>query len=212
LGEAEVLTSFVAARSNALVPRGGDTMSSAKPEQHWSKPKGMLPNSRFPLLVHRSGIPGGGEEAVLERFISNGWLNNWRWPGIYTYPHFHSTTHECLGVAAGWMDVEVFGRGGTRLRVEAGDVIVMPAGVSHAMTGQSADIQMVGGYPDGRDWDNMQEDHLTEVSFRAAAKRIMMLPIPARDPVTGSAMREWIEAPSSVDAGLNDFRDGLDPV
>ncbi|WEK05974.1 MAG: hypothetical protein P0Y65_06885 [Candidatus Devosia phytovorans] len=38
----------------------------------------------------------------------------------------------------------------------------------------------------------------------------MMLPIPARDPATGAAMQEWIDAPSSVDAGLNDFRDRLD--
>ena len=28
----------------------------------------MLPNSRFPLLVHRGGVEGGGAEAVLERF------------------------------------------------------------------------------------------------------------------------------------------------
>ena len=40
----------------------------------------------------------------------------------------------------------------------------------------------------------------------------MMLPIPARDPVTGGPMQEWMDAPSSVDADLNDFRDGLDPV
>lgn len=187
-------------------------MSDNKPEQYWSKPSGLLPNSRFPLLVHRGGVPGGGEAAVLERLRANGWYNNWKWPGIYVYPHFHSTTHECLGVATGWMEVELFGRGGTRVRVEAGDFIVMPAGVSHMMTGQSDDILMVGGYPEGREWDNMQEEHLTVDSFRAAAKRIMMLPIPARDPVTGKPMHEWIEAPGSVEAGLNDFRDGLDPV
>jgi len=113
---------------------------SIKTELHWSKPKGMLPNSRFPLLVHRNAVPGGGEEAVMARLRSNNWLNNWRYPGIYTYPHFHSTTHE---------------------------------------------------------------------SRRTVAKRIMMLPIPALDPATGLPMIEWIDAPSSVDADLNDFRDGL---
>jgi uncharacterized protein YjlB len=187
-------------------------MPASTPERYSSGPRGMLPNSRLPLLVHRGGVEGGGAEAVLERFRSNGWLNNWRYPGIYEYPHFHSTTHECLGAAAGWMEIEVFGRGGERVRVERGDVVLMPAGVSHCMVGRSDDVLIVGGYPDGRDWDNIQEDHLTEESRRAAAKRIMMLPIPARDPVTGAAIREWIEAPSSVDAGLNDFRDGLDPV
>jgi uncharacterized protein YjlB len=181
-----------------------------EPERYASRPVGMLPNSRFPLLVHRGAVPGGGEDAVRARFRENGWLNNWRYPGIYTYPHFHSTTHECLGCAAGWMELELFGRGGARVRIEAGDVVVMPAGVSHQMVGSSADIMMVGGYPDGRDWDNMQEDSITEAARRAAVKRIMMLPIPMRDPATGKPMQDWMDAPSSVDAGLNDYRDGLD--
>lgn len=179
-------------------------------EQYFSRPNGLLPNSRFPLLVHRGGIAGGGAEAVLKRFRANGWSNNWRYPGVYTYPHFHSTTHECLGVAQGWMEVELFGRGGTRLTVATGDVIVMPAGVSHSMVGHADDVMMVGGYPDGRDWDNMQEEHLTEALRRQAAKRIMMCPIPSKDPVTGEPLHAWIDAPSSVDSALNDFRDELD--
>ena len=179
-------------------------------EEYCSKPVGMLPNSRYPLLVHRGGIDDGGADAVLQRFRSIFFFNYWGYTVIYTYPHFHSTTHECLGVATGWMEVELFGRNGTRLRVEAGDVIVIPAGVSHSMVGRSEDILMVGGYPDGRDWDNMQDAHLTEELRRAAAKRIMMCPIPMRDPVTGDAMHQWIDAPSSVDADLNAFRDGLD--
>ncbi len=186
-------------------------MTNKAPETYRSGPAGMLPNSRLPLLIHRGGVPGGGEEAVRERFRGNRWLNNWRYPGIYTYPHFHSTTHECLGVATGWMELELFGRdSGTRVRVEAGDVVVMPAGVSHSMTGNSDDVMVAGGYPDGRDWDNIQEEFLTEETRRAAAKRIMMLPIPDQDPVTGAPLQEWLDAPSSVDAGLNDFRDGLD--
>jgi uncharacterized protein YjlB len=184
----------------------------SKPEQYWSKPRGMLPNSRFPLLVYRGALPGGGVDALRSHLHANGWYNIWRYPGIYEYRHFHSTTHECLGCAAGWMEVEVFGRDGTKLRVQAGDFIVMPAGVSHQMIGHSDDIMMVGGYPDGRDWDNVQEDKIDEQLRRAAAKRIMMLPIPNRDPVTGQPMTEWILAPSSVDADLNDFRDNLDPV
>lgn len=187
-------------------------MSKVIPEQHWSKPNGVLPNSRFPLLVYRGGIPGGGTEAVRACLKGNGWSNNWQYPGVYTYPHFHSTTHECLGVAAGWMELDLFGRGGIRVRVEAGDVVVMPAGVSHVMVGNSEDVMLIGGYPDGRDWDNMQEDHITEAGCREAVKRIMMLPIPTLDPVTGLPMQEWIDTPSSVDAELNDFRDGLDPV
>jgi uncharacterized protein YjlB len=59
---------------------------------------------------------------------------------------------------------------------------------------------VVGGYPDGRDWDLMRDDRMTDEERHDAIKRIMMVPIPDRDPVTGEAMRPWIEAPSSVDA------------
>lgn len=179
-------------------------------ETHQHGAKGRVPNSRFPLLIHRDAVPGGGDDAIIARFRENGWLNNWKYPGIYTYAHFHSTTHECLGCASGWMEIVIFGKGGTRVRLDTGDVVVMPAGVSHEMVANSDDNLMVGGYPDGRDWDNIQEEFLTEEDFRAAAKRIMMLPIPGRDPVTGAPLHQWIDAPSSVDDGWNDYRDGLD--
>jgi uncharacterized protein YjlB len=78
------------------------------------------------------------------------------------------------------------------------------------MTGCSDDVMMVGGYPDGRDWDNIQEEFSTQEDFRAAAKRIMMLPIPSADPVSGKPLQQWLDAPSSVDGGWNDYRDGLD--
>lgn len=175
-----------------------------------SRPRERVPNSRFPLLIHRDGVPGGGIDAVLERFQQNGWLNNWQYPGIYVYRHYHSTSHECLGVAAGWMELELFGQGGTEVRLEAGDVVVMPAGVSHAMIGNSDDVMVVGGYPEGRDWDNIRDDYASPEDFRAAVKLIMSLPIPARDPVTGDPLTQWRVAPSSVDAGWNDFRDSLD--
>ncbi|WP_373354510.1 cupin domain-containing protein [Pseudoroseicyclus sp. CXY001] len=178
-------------------------------ERHTSRPAGHVPNSRFPLLIHRGALPGGGAVEMRALFRGNGWTNNWDYPGIYDYAHYHSTTHECLGVATGWMELELSVSGGVRVRLEAGDVVVMPAGVSHEMTGNSEDVLVVGGYPDGRDWDNMRGERLDDLAAREAAKRIMMLPIPAKDPVTGAAMDDWLDAPSSVEADLNDFRDGL---
>ena len=125
-----------------------------KTESYSSMPRGLVPNSRFPVLVYRDAAPRD-QPAMLQMFQQNGWLNNWVYPGIYPYGHFHSTTHECLGCAVGWMEVEIFGEGGERLRLEAGDVLVMPAGVSHNMTDQSDGVVVVGGYPQGRDWDNI---------------------------------------------------------
>ena len=58
-------------------------MSMPPPEQYPSRPNGMLPNSRFPLLVHRSAIPEGGADAVRHRRRARGWLDNRRCPAIY---------------------------------------------------------------------------------------------------------------------------------
>ena len=74
-----------------------------KTEAYTSRPEGRIPNSRLPLLVHRDAIPGGGVEAIKTRFRGNSWSNNWEYPGIYRYAHFHSTSHECLGCAQGWI-------------------------------------------------------------------------------------------------------------
>lgn len=182
-----------------------------KTEIYASKPGERIPNSRFPLLVHRNAIPEGGIEAVTTRFRTNGWSNNWHYPGVYTYAHFHSTTHECLGCARGWIDfkLSIGPEGWTQLRVNAGDVILMPAGISHEDVGHSDDNIMCGGYPDGRDWDNVQPEFLSQELYQQACKRIMMLPIPDRDPVTGETIDLWLDAPSSTE-GWNDWRDGLD--
>jgi len=181
-------------------------------EKYTSKPQDMIPNSRFPLLVHRGAVPGGGAEAVKRCFRASGCGNNWEFPGIYEYAHFHSTSHECLGCARGWMELSLsVGQSGwSRVRVQTGDVIVMPAGVSHEMVGRSDDILMCGGYAGARDWDNIQERFLTQALYYQACKNIMSLPIPDRDPVTGAVMHHWHDAPSSVDGGWNDWRDGLD--
>lgn len=180
-------------------------------ELYPSRPFGKIPNNRLPLLIYRDGIPGGGIEAVIARFRKNGWSNNWHNPGVYTYGHFHSTTHEVLGCAAGSMEfsLSVGDDGWSTIRVNAGDVIVLPAGVSHEDVGHSPDNMMCGGYYGGRDWDNIQQEFLSDEDFRAACKRIMSLPIPDRDPVTGQEMVQWLDAAPSTE-GWNAFRDSLD--
>lgn len=170
-------------------------------ELHTSHPHGMIPNNRYPLIVMRGAIPGGGVGAVISTFRSNGWTNNWSNPGVYTYAHFHSTTHECLGCAKGSMTfrLSVGASGWSDVRVEAGDVVIIPAGVSHEDIGHSDDNVMCGGYPDDRNWDNVRPENLTDTGYREVGKRIMMLPVPKRDPVHGKPLADWINAPSSLD-------------
>lgn len=177
-------------------------------------PAGRVPNSRFPVLIHRGAVTADPDadpaSAFEDLFRRHDWLNNWRYPGIYDYYHFHSTSHEVLGVARGRMTLRLGGEGGSDVNLTAGDVLVMPAGVSHIYLHGSDDIQVVGGYPDGRDWDLMRDEYVTEAEWRGAIKLIMSLPIPSQDPVTGNAMHQWKQAPSSLEWGAP--REELDPV
>ena len=56
---------------------------------------------------------------------------------------------------------------------------------------------MVGGYPEGRDWDLIRDEQVSESEARSAVKLIGSLPIPARDPATGDPMTLWRQAPRS---------------
>ena len=162
-------------------------------------PSGRVPNSRFPVLIHRACVKAADgidlADAIEETFRRHDWLNNWRELGVYDYLHFHSTTHEALGMARGRITLRLGGEAGTIVTLSAGDVLVLPAGTSHIRLDNSSDSQMVGGYPDGRDWDLIRDEQVTEIEARAAVKLIGSLPIPARDPVTGEPLTLWREAP-----------------
>lgn len=62
---------------------------------------------------------------------------------------------------------------------------------------------MAGSYPEGRDWDLMRDGDISDEEMRAAVKRIMSLPIPRLDPVTGGPMYNWRDAPTSRDWGIS---------
>lgn len=180
-------------------------------EAYSSIPNDLVPNNRLPLLVYRDAVRGGGVDAIISLFRENGWSNNWFNPGVYTYPHFHSTTHECLGCAQGSikLSLSVGDTGWSEVELFAGDIIVLPAGISHEDLGHSDDNMMCGGYPDGRDWDNIQPSNMDRRAYVAASKRIMSLPIPTQDPATGGPMTLWQKAAPSTEA-WNEWRDGLE--
>src|SRR4030095_7736459 len=64
---------------------------------------GVIPNSKFPLLVYHYAFHERGDKGadwLEKRFLSNNWSNSWR-NGIFTFQHYHSVTHEVLGVYSG---------------------------------------------------------------------------------------------------------------
>lgn len=152
----------------------------SNPETHHFSDDGRFPNSTLPLLVYRAVLPP--DPAAMERaFAANGWTNSWR-NGIFDYHHFHSITHEVLGIAAGEAQVVFGGPLGEEATVRAGDVLVIPAGVAHRNVGQSDDLLVIGAYPGGSECDVLNGN---PAEYAGAVRAIAALPVPDSDPVSG---------------------------
>ena len=93
---------------------------------------GTVPNNPLPLVVYRGALPDCGDRAAFceAMFARNNWPNSWH-NGIYSYHHYHSTAHEVLGIARGNARVRLGGENGRSVELQAGDVVVIPAGVAH---------------------------------------------------------------------------------
>ena len=148
-------------------------------------PAGEFPNSpALPVLLYRKAFAGAdcAAAAIERRFINNGWGGAWC-DGLYAFHHYHSRGHEALGVCKGWVRVQLGGDAGEVVRLEAGDAVVLPAGVAHKKIEASPDFSVVGAYPPGQ-WPDMNTGKPGE---RAAAERVIAaLPHPATDPVEGT--------------------------
>jgi uncharacterized protein YjlB len=159
--------------------------------EHFSD-DGRFPNSRLPVVIYRAAI-GPGEttaEALEALFDGNGWPSQWR-AGVFDYDHYHSTAHECLGIARGSARLRLGGPEGREFDVMAGDVIVLPAGTAHRRLSNSADFLVVGAYPPGQDWDLLRG---ADGERPGADARIAEVPLPKTDPVGGQGgpvLKEW---------------------
>ena len=144
---------------------------------------GSIPNSVFPLIVYKKAFPFGDYlDNVMEKaFAKNNWTNAWR-NGVYDYHHYHSTTHEVLGIYKGSAELQLGGEQGQRIDVAAGDVIIIPAGTGHQKISSSDDFAVLGAYPNGMDYDLMK-GHKNERP--KADERIAQVPFPDNDPVLG---------------------------
>ena len=80
---------------------------------------GNIPNNRnCELIVYQKAIEfegNEGPEMMEELFYRNDWKNSWR-NGIFSYHHYHSNTHEVLGIYSGYAEVVLGGEKGIDLQ------------------------------------------------------------------------------------------------
>jgi uncharacterized protein YjlB len=146
---------------------------------------GIIPNHpRWPLVIHRAAVrfekPFDPATIIDTLFAANGWGRSWR-DSIYDFLHYHSQTHEVLGVARGDAVIEFGGIRGKRLTLRAGDVAVLPAGTGHRLIEASRNFLVVGAYPPDGTYDECTDTREAD----EARKRILKVKKPPRDPIHG---------------------------
>lgn len=153
---------------------------------------GRFPNSALPVVIYRQAVARdeATAEAMEALFDGNGWPSQWR-AGVYDYHHYHSTAHECLGVAQGSATLQLGGPDGREFNVGAGDVLLLPAGTAHRCLAADDDFLVVGAYPPGQNWDVLRGEPTDRPD---ADLRIARLALPRTDPVGGQGgpvLEKW---------------------
>lgn len=178
------------------------------PEAYHFSPTPHVPNSILPVLIYRNMLPANPTAASTRDALEK---NSWLQGGVFkTYRahHFHSVTHECYAIFKGSSRL-LLGRGplddpndgGIEVDVSVGDIIVLPAGVSHCSVDSEGDYEYVGLYPKGSPhWDsNFCKADATETAEKARNAR--NVPIPEYDPIYGQdgpLVEIWKNAATTV--------------
>lgn len=157
-------------------------MMTFKSTRYFFKDDGVIPNNpTLPALVYR-GVFKDTPEEIEETFNKHNWLNSWV-NGVFDYHHYHSNTHEVLGVRSGSAKLKLGGEHGEELIVDCGDVLILPAGTGHIKITNSPDFKIVGAYPEGMDY-NIKTGEQNERP--QVLQDIKEVPFPKQDPVFGN--------------------------
>ncbi len=171
-----------------------DRAQEVEVREHRFEDDGSIPNNpNLPLLVYPRALAEPEQETsrCKELLAGNGWGGAWV-GGVFSYHHYHSTSHEVLCVVGGSASISFGGPEGET--VEAGDVVVIPAGVGHCNQGSGSDFAVVGAYPRGQESYDLctgEEGERPEV-----LENIRAVPLPRADPLFGEGgalLRRWSE-------------------
>ena len=171
-----------------------DRARGLETREHRFEDDGRIPNnSVLPLLIYPRALTGTdlSPSRCKERLAENGWVGAWT-DGVFPYHHYHSTSHEVLVVVGGRADIAFGGPEGEIVEVEAGDAVVIPAGVGHKNEGSSRDFSVVGAYPRGQESYDLRTGE--EGERLEVLENIRNVPFPDTDPLFGEdgpLTRRW---------------------
>lgn len=150
---------------------------------------GLIPNSRYPVILYTQAMKDASASDYQKLFAENTWPGAWI-NGIFSYHHYHSTAHEVLGISSGWVEVLLGGEQGKTVRLSAGDIVILPAGVGHKNLAQSPDLSVVGSYPQGQSPDM---NYGKPGEYARSVSTIAQVPLPENDPIgeSGSLTKLW---------------------
>jgi len=168
------------------------SVRDVKPVRMKFRDDGYIPNNpEVPLLHYRKAVsfdrahdPAATLEAI---FDAHAWRKAWR-NGVYDFVHYHSMTHEVLGVARGTAVLQLGGNKGKTVKVASGDVIMIPAGVGHECLKASETFLVVGAYPPRGTYDECRG------SFQERDKAIRAIAgvaLPKQNPLFGTRKIAW---------------------
>jgi uncharacterized protein YjlB len=153
--------------------------------EHRFEDDGRIPNNpELPLLFYPNVLGESEMEPALCKGLlaGNGWGGAWV-NGVFSYHHYHSTSHEVLCVVGGSASIEFGGPQGETVEVEAGDAVVIPAGVGHRNAGSSGDFRVIGAYPRGQESYDLRTGE--EGERPEVLENIRAVPLPEADPLFG---------------------------
>ncbi len=150
-------------------------------------PDGAVPNHPdLPVLVMAGAVAAPLAPRAMEAlFRANGWGGTWT-GSVFDYHHFHPDAHEALGCVAGWADLILGGPSRGAVRVEAGDVLVLPAGTGHCRAAAGDGFAVCGAYPPGQEAFTTTRGDRAGPADAAARAALRDVPRPGTDPVFGA--------------------------
>lgn len=154
---------------------------------------GFPNNADCPVLVYWAAFAGEPQRLALQmeaRFGAHGWSRG-VCGALSDSHHYHSTAHEVFGCCRGRASIQLGGPRGISLDVAVGDVLALPAGVTHRALRASLDFRIVSSFAGGSKVDSLTGRAREKAQ---AEQNIRLVPRPLADPISGRGgplVRSW---------------------